>query len=214
MIADIISGVSNFVGGLMGQAEKDKDRALQKEFAQQGVRWRVEDAKAAGIHPVFALGASGASFQPVGGTGIAEGVSSMGQNIAQAVDRTRTVPEKIDAYTAATQNLTLERMGLENQLLRAQIGAASSPPMPSGDYPMPGQPGSGTADVVMPMPFGIPGLPVANPDMAQKGQDHFGDVMEQPFGLSNFLDSVIRNIAAHSRPQDKARPGDRTPRWY
>ncbi len=28
-------------------------------FAQNSVRWRVEDAKAAGIHPLFALGGAG-----------------------------------------------------------------------------------------------------------------------------------------------------------
>lgn len=37
---------------------------LQKEFAQYGVRWRVEDAKAAGLHPMYALSGGGAAFAP------------------------------------------------------------------------------------------------------------------------------------------------------
>lgn len=37
---------------------------FQKEFAQNGIQWRVEDAKAAGLHPLFALGASTPSFSP------------------------------------------------------------------------------------------------------------------------------------------------------
>jgi len=37
---------------------------LQKDFAQHGIRWRVEDAKAAGIHPLAAVGAAGASYSP------------------------------------------------------------------------------------------------------------------------------------------------------
>lgn len=41
-----------------------KSAALQREFASHGIRWRMEDAAAAGIHPVFAMGAGGAAFAP------------------------------------------------------------------------------------------------------------------------------------------------------
>lgn len=40
------------------------NEALQREFAQMGIRWRVEDAKAAGLHPLYALGGSGAAYAP------------------------------------------------------------------------------------------------------------------------------------------------------
>lgn len=36
----------------------------QKEFAQNGILWRKQDALRAGINPIYALGASGASFSP------------------------------------------------------------------------------------------------------------------------------------------------------
>lgn len=36
----------------------------QREFAQHGIRWKVEDAKAAGLHPLFGAGLTGASFSP------------------------------------------------------------------------------------------------------------------------------------------------------
>lgn len=38
--------------------------AAQKEFAQHGIRWKVEDAKQAGLHPLFGAGLTGASFSP------------------------------------------------------------------------------------------------------------------------------------------------------
>lgn len=38
--------------------------AMQREFAQMGIRWKVEDAKAAGLHPLYAIGGSGAAFAP------------------------------------------------------------------------------------------------------------------------------------------------------
>lgn len=40
------------------------NEAMQREFAQMGIRWRVEDAKAAGLHPLFALSGGGAAFAP------------------------------------------------------------------------------------------------------------------------------------------------------
>lgn len=42
-----------------------ENMAMQKEFAQHGLRWRVDDAVAAGLHPLAALGASGSSFSNV-----------------------------------------------------------------------------------------------------------------------------------------------------
>lgn len=42
-----------------------KNIALQKEFAQNGIQWRVADAAAAGLSPLAALGASEPSFSPV-----------------------------------------------------------------------------------------------------------------------------------------------------
>lgn len=66
--------------------------AVQREFAQHGIRWRVEDAKAAGLHPLFALGGGGASYTPmalVSGGGFGGGVdwSKSGQAIARAVEQ-------------------------------------------------------------------------------------------------------------------------------
>lgn len=38
--------------------------AAQREFAQHGIRWKVEDSKAAGLHPLFGAGLSGTTFSP------------------------------------------------------------------------------------------------------------------------------------------------------
>lgn len=66
--------VSGFGGGSFGVNQMFQTReeqfareqiALQREFAQHGVRWRVEDAVAAGLHPLFALGANVPQFSPV-----------------------------------------------------------------------------------------------------------------------------------------------------
>lgn len=43
------------------QAENIK---LQREFAQHGIRWKVEDAVAAGLHPLLGAGGAGAAYAP------------------------------------------------------------------------------------------------------------------------------------------------------
>lgn len=49
------------------EATRDANQAnvdFQKEFAQHGISWKVQDAKEAGLHPLFGAGLSGSSFSP------------------------------------------------------------------------------------------------------------------------------------------------------
>lgn len=118
----------------------DKNYGMQKEFAQSGIRWRMEDAKAAGIHPLFALSGGGAAASPTAYVphtsdpstqNSGEYLSRMGQDIGRAISATQTMGERTsDKLTA----LSLERAGLENELLKAQIAKTTGqigPPMPS-----------------------------------------------------------------------------------
>lgn len=81
--------------------QQARNEALQREFAQMGVRWRVEDAKAAGLHPLYALSSGGAAFAPnpvvmpamdvgAGGKGY---LAQMGQDLSRAISATQT-PEQ------------------------------------------------------------------------------------------------------------------------
>lgn len=55
-------------GEWFGEDRPDEQRQqnvhLQKEFAQNSIQWRVNDAKAAGLHPLYGVGASGTSYSP------------------------------------------------------------------------------------------------------------------------------------------------------
>lgn len=108
-----------------------RNAEMQREFAQQGVRWRVEDARAAGVSPLVALGAQTHSFAPsmVGDTSSGSAMASMGQNIMRAVDSTRTQSEREEKAL----ELRLENQSLQNDLLRLQIQNASNPPFPEVD---------------------------------------------------------------------------------
>lgn len=114
--------------------------ANQKEFAQHGVRWKVADAQAAGLHPLAALGAQTSSFSNVvGSTGDTNDYAGMGQNIGRAIDAGSTHGERSDrmgqAVSRVAQVFSLEKMNLENEALKSQIALTRSqipPALPSG----------------------------------------------------------------------------------
>lgn len=141
-------------------AEAEKDRQLQQEFAQNGVQWRVNDAKAAGLHPLAALGAQLASSSPISlsgsvpsgsvpqGASASSGVTPMqadlstgqamsnfGQDLSRAISAVGTEWERQKEVQNAANALSLENQALQNKLLASQVaktrGASIGPPMPS-----------------------------------------------------------------------------------
>lgn len=158
MIGDLISAGAKLVGGLFdrNQAKENvqlqlqnaaMNRAQEKEFAQMGVRWRVEDARAAKINPLAALGASVATSSPVSIGTLPEGnmsstLGGMGADIGRAVNATMTAPER--AANGAKSLLELQGMKLDNDIKRAAFASSlqriiqnNNPPFPSGDFAVP-----------------------------------------------------------------------------
>lgn len=126
----------DFAGGLIGSSKSSKDakknRILQESMAKHGIRWRVDDAKRAGLHPLAALGANISMPNPVmSGSGeiISNAMSNMGQNISRAAQAHVTRDERVQAQ--AMNTLAIERAGLENELLRTQISSIGRPTTPS-----------------------------------------------------------------------------------
>lgn len=92
VIGAAIAGGASLLGGAMGSKDAGKanaaqlafareQMAFQREFAQHGVRWRVEDAKAAGLHPLHAMGGILPSASPVS---VDFAQSPMGSAVAEA----------------------------------------------------------------------------------------------------------------------------------
>lgn len=166
IVGDIIKGVSSFFGTKDTNennariAQQNVD--LQKQFAQNGIQWKVADAQAAGIHPLYALGASTSSFSPVSvgyqspisglGSAAADALQHAGTDISRSVDATRTSPQRAEARIGTAmavaggkldleeKALRLDTLRLQNQRLRQQL----NPPMPvSGDTSRLEFPGAG-----------------------------------------------------------------------
>lgn len=155
----LISAGSNLLGGLFGGGDDDaediaeQNAQLQREFAQNGIRWKVADAKAAGIHPLAALGANTISYTPQavgdlgGGSRWGPAIRNMGQDISRALDATRTNEERaaaeqaaanrqalIDSSTHRTNEALADKYDAEASLARMQAlklaGVGQQPGMP------------------------------------------------------------------------------------
>lgn len=135
--AGIAAGAS-IGGGLLGSRAAERQQNInwdkQKTFAKKAIQWKVEDAKKAGLHPLFALGANTNSFQPISvGDSMGPALQQAGQDISRAMYANSDPGTRGDVKVMAA--LALEKAGLENDLLRAQIAKLSGqvgPPVPTG----------------------------------------------------------------------------------
>lgn len=116
------------LGGLFGKkgaskkdmwAQADIQYEFQRRLNQTAIRDRVNDAKAAGIHPLYAIGGNvnpGGMSMPVPSEG--SRFADMGQNIERAVSAFDTFQQRKLLEESAT--LDIERKKLENSVLRDQ----------------------------------------------------------------------------------------------
>lgn len=100
------------LGGLFDDKSAEKQQAqnlaYQKEFAQSGIQWKVKDAQAAGVHPLYALGAQTHSYTPT------QTQSTTGREVGEAIGN---IPGQMGAKKTSA---------LQNELLEAQINQVNS----------------------------------------------------------------------------------------
>lgn len=117
-----IDGLLGGFGSLIGsginagvQSQINKQNAdLQKEFAQNSLQWKVQDAKKAGIAPEIALGAQGYSASPSYVGSDSGGVSSAFKHFGSAIDN--YINDEEDK-----RQLELESLKLDNETKRAEL---------------------------------------------------------------------------------------------
>lgn len=151
----LASGLVNAAGRSRGgTSAADIANVLESRRAMDrddtAIQRRVADARAAGIHPLAALGASvsSSSWQPMfqgssgGGNPIVEALAQSGQDITRALAAGMTPEAKQHAIMGQLQ---LENQSLQNDLLRSQLARLNQSPsvgLPSNSD-MPGLTGSG-----------------------------------------------------------------------
>lgn len=165
-----------------------ENMALQREFAQSGVQWKVADAQKAGIHPLAALGANTTSFSPVSlGDLKGSNFGEMGQDIGRAVKAAMSDQDRAEETRREAEKLTLEKAGLENEILRTELASKQKRMETNpGAVAMPGNT-SVLSRVPMPRPFPgertiSSGTAVKDDDIKQKEEDFPATKIVRPFG--------------------------------
>ena len=167
-----ISAASSLFGGKSAAKSAKKQSELeyqrQKEFATKGIQWKVQDAKSAGVHPLYALGAGTTSYAPQQVGGSDNGIGAAGQELGRAISANTGVSGRNGAFVRATQQLSLQRMELENQLLGSKIAQANQtmqPPAAEGEtFMLDGQSNSGVVKAIpMKKEKGLPGKEYQEP---------------------------------------------------
>jgi len=164
MLGALIGGVGSILGGLFGAdaASSGAKKALkgakvnaaaalaanranlkyQTMFAKHGLRWRIKDARRAGVSPLVALGAQPATFSPSfvsgnPGDGMIEagriqaaGGDAMGQAIGRAANAFGDIDQRNNAYLAKMQELQLQNAQLNNAVLASQVANLNQPGNP------------------------------------------------------------------------------------
>ena len=125
----LAGGALGAVGSLIGGRESQKNAAninyqnylAQKEFAQNSIQWRVEDAKKAGLHPLFALGGGGASYSPssqVGDSGVSQAFGRLGQSLSNFQLREE---RELTEQQKQSNELDLDYKRLRNAQMKQQL---------------------------------------------------------------------------------------------
>jgi hypothetical protein len=108
-IPNIFNAGAQILGGVLSDrssaSQNAQNVAYQKEFAQKGIQWKVEDAKKAGLHPLYALGAQTTSFSPVPVTGSATGdaIARAGANVVKSMSQSKMNKLQTDLVEAQIQ---------------------------------------------------------------------------------------------------------------
>jgi hypothetical protein len=126
-----IGAASSILGGARNRSaaydQWKRDADLQREFAQHSLQWRMQDAKAAGIHPVIAAGSSYSASAPVSSHVPDSGLAAAGQHVANALIQKKNM-DLIDAQ--------IEKTKAEARAIDTSLVARTAQPVPNtGDIP-------------------------------------------------------------------------------
>ena len=139
----VAGAASSLLGGLFGDSAADKANAQQMDLAKNSISYRVADAKRAGIHPLYAIGAPTMSTtmqtSPMGnaianaGQSIAKGIGKAGEADARALAMEQG-KANIAKTLAETDYVNQQAAASKVQMLQASLtGAGGARPSKNAD---------------------------------------------------------------------------------
>lgn len=212
----IKKGVSSFLGQAAGVgADKLFGSAdPYNKHLQRGIQWRVADAKAAGVHPLFALGASIGSPVGTSGSGVQSQVAS---EVSGGISHGFGAPARAkqakmaeqthgaaltESYTRAAANAAAARrdhaaaLELNSRVARGTALANVKQDGTKVRDAMAGGPGTGETGV---LPPNIP-WETSPTAMAEWVEKHYGDLFSWAYGAGRGAYDLGYNIGKVGKP--------------
>lgn len=208
-----ISAGANILGGVLGNMAASKtaktqeriwseQRRDQLDSLQQGIRWRVNDAQQAGIHPLFALGASIPTYSPQSANFQSQDyswVGRAGQSVANAL-MAREAVKNNDMQRKLTQ-AQIDKIQAETRLM-TQPGFGTTPMSTGfGSQKMPGQTGQPRQKFEAAFKY--------QTYTDTNGVKHYMPIPTSPQDFESFPSGMIAQLAARLAPPFKAPAGMR-----
>ena len=128
----VIAAGAAIAGGLLSdrnaRKQQAQEQALQREFAQNSIQWKTKDAKAAGLHPLYALGSGATPYSPTTySSSMGPALASAGQSVANAYirrDAQKNTDRQFNKSVSDSnfmRKMAQDQMILEQQKLRSEI---------------------------------------------------------------------------------------------
>lgn len=123
-----ISGLFNWFGNKSANKTNEQiardNMAMQKEFAQNSISWRAEDAKRAGLAPLAALGTQGSYYSPSAANAVNEfggqgGIADSAGSVARELSTLGLAKAKAEVDSLDAQ---VEKTKVETELLEQEKG--------------------------------------------------------------------------------------------
>ena len=136
ILSSVIGGASSIAGGLISDhsnrktaaASWSKNYAAQKEFAQNSIQWRVQDAKKAGINPYAVVGGQTVGYTPQDSSysnSFGSAISQAGNRLADAMGQLNLANVKADVEGKKLDN-KIKGVELANKLIESKMGQKPS----------------------------------------------------------------------------------------
>lgn len=183
----------DMIGAEQNRKQASKDRKMQMDLAKHGVSYRVNDAKAAGIHPLAALGISPSSASPVSvGSDAGAPLRKISNRLydaqmQQAVQESNESRAKANYYNAMAEDIRKPRVIGGNLVGNEEIinGVVQNKPQ-TLTMPMNGTFGTGNA---------VP---------QERIEQEYGGIIGEGYGLIRaFDDAIYRPGIKHRDKVDK-----------
>jgi len=188
MFGDIIGALIGAGANMWSSSQTNK---ANERSMKHGVQWRVADAKAAGIHPLAALGANmqPVPSQPLLGDAAIAGLSGAAKKAFEEKDQLAEDEQRARiANTQAQTALLNARSRSVSMGARQPAGTVSPVPIRSGDL------GTVTRN--------------ERYSRAQDAQDEFGDVVENVVGIPSYMESILMNMEGREKMRQRRRYGE------